>query len=143
MTEIKITEQLTTLCTDIESKLLKLRNENNYDLYDQLEFDLLQLNVWLSEYEYDYEKIKLENSIKWSIEFNRERLNNKSDVSTERVVQETLREKLFTEKIQKNTNEKYNKLQKWYIRIADHIKSRFIKNMADEKRQRMVENIQD
>lgn len=132
-------QNFNALCDNIEKSINKLKIGNDFNDYDTLEFDILELNWLISDFEYEYENVKLNNGLEYSREFNKERENHKSDASTERAIDTLLIEKITTEKSQKIVKELYDRKLKWYIRMAEHIKGRFIKYMADEKRQSSVE----
>jgi len=123
----------------IENLISKLRIGNEYKDYDTLEFDLLDYCVWISEQEFWYNKEKLQHEAEYTNKFNEMREANKSDASTDRNVEQVLKVEIFDMKTKKSEIDKLDKKYKWYIRISNHINSRFIKWMADEKRQRMVE----
>ena len=126
----------------IEKLIKDLRVGNNYDDYDTLEFDLLDYVVRLGEIEYQYYQDKLEHDKVFDINLTAIRWDHKSEASATRAVQYDMLEPILKLGIKKNEIEKRDKKYKWYIRIANHINSRFIKWMADEKRQKSVENRQ-
>lgn len=134
--------ELQLVVTKISVLIDNLRTNREWEKYDELEFELYLYAARLYEYEdvYNKKKITLDEEetkkyqeISWAVQ-------KLSEAAKTKLVEVALVDKYKEKDNYKANVEKYKNYLYAFSRIADHMKSGFIKEMADAKRQAGVEN---
>ena len=132
--------ELQAIVTKIDILIRNLKEKREWQKYDELEFELYLYAARVYEYEavYNDKKIALDvdetkeyQKISWAVQ-------KLSEAAKTKLVEVALVDKYREKDNYKANVDKYKNYLYAFSRIADHMKSGFIKDMADAKRQNMV-----
>lgn len=127
-------DPMEALIEKIKNTIKKLRNWINDEDRDDLEFDIndLNINIWWMEYDCDCKCIDLD--FNKDEEYNIEKNNIKTDAAMKRHLDSKFIKEINYIKETESQIKRYKRLHSWFIRIAEHMKSNVIKEMADKNR---------
>lgn len=127
-------EEVLTLEGQIQTCLVKLKIGDDKAVKNDLEFALNELNITLSIREaiIDDQEDALE--LDMNAKYLSRRDSYKSDAMTNCVVREVFRDQILALKEDQNAIKKFNRIHKWFLRLADHLTWRVIQANFDAKR---------
>ena len=127
-------DDVSALEARVQVSLVKLKTWNDKVLRNDLEFDLNDLNIALAINESAIDDRKELLDLEMVSKFLKERSSHKSDSKTHTVVKNIFRLEILALEHDRWLLKKFNRIHKWFIRLADHLMWRVIQENVDAKR---------
>lgn len=125
---------------ELEQLAGQLETFKDYEVYDKFEFALFYFTIWFADETKRFLRAERDLEKQQKELFSAYRPKYPSDASTEKAVDNILKEQIDTIEAMKE-NQKSREIKiKGYVRLAEHIKSDNIKEMSEAKRLESLQN---